>query len=347
MSAVYSELIRSGRTRARRFALASVALVASSFLLLAFALSSRHVSSLAGLAGVALALYAGGLTVTRSFYVLSRVIVMRAAGAEPVSRSQRPDLHRLLDEVCVSAGLATPPRLYLLEDSAPNSFASGSSPESSVIVLTTGLVESLPRYELRAVIAHEVTHIIADDMRIPALSYLMVLVASVFDVIAWGVFHHEGRSRDRIISAARWLRFLFLFYVVTDLYFFRPAFLLALPFMVLVLPLAARLLHFAVLRERKQLADVLAAKIIRDPQSMVDAMRRIEMSEGRVAHLLSSTSYLWFHEPYTEIEEGILSRALGGLAAHPTLPRRVAHLASLNGGAVDVERPLRPARGAG
>lgn len=153
-----------------RFALASVALVASSFLLLAFALSYRHVNSSAGRAGVALALYAGGLTVVRSFYVLSRVVVMRAAGAEPAARSQRPDLHRLLDEVCVRAGLATPPRFYLLEDSALNSFASGSSPESSVIVMTTGLVESLPRYELRAVIAHEVTHIIADDVLIPALS---------------------------------------------------------------------------------------------------------------------------------------------------------------------------------
>lgn len=140
---------------------------------------------------------------------------------------------------------------------------------------------------------------------------------------------------------------MFLFYIVMTLYFLRPAFLLSLPLMVLVLPSATRILHFAVLHERKQLADVLAAKIIRDPQSMVDAMRRIEMSEGRVAHLLPSLilPLVPWALPGYEGRDIVTCTRWPGRASRPS--RRVTHLASLDGGAVDVERPLRPSRGAG
>ena len=106
-----------------------------------------------------------GLALTYASFRSGPSLALRAAKARPVVREEAPELHRLLDEVCVSAGLTTRPKLYLVDDPVPNAFATGLSLEDSHVAVTTGLVERLPRYELRAVLAHEVAHIVNDDIR--------------------------------------------------------------------------------------------------------------------------------------------------------------------------------------
>jgi heat shock protein HtpX len=252
-------------------------------------------------------------------------LALRAARARPVTRQEAPELHRLLDEVCVSAGLRTPPTLYVVDDPAPNAFATGRSVEDAHVAVTTGLVERLPRYELRAVLAHEVAHILNDDVRTVTLAVATAgLVALLADVLVRATWYGGGRGsqRDRGGQA--------------------QALLLVLGLLAAVLaPLAAQVIRFAVSRQREYLADATAADLLRDPQSMVDALRRLDADDSTLRRFEVATAHLWFEEP-NPIEGGGAAAIARRFATHPPLSDRIARLARLNAGTVDPTRPLRP-----
>jgi heat shock protein HtpX len=136
--------------------------------------------------GVAITAIGTGIGLLLTFIAYRRSLD-RAAGRQgkPVSREEAPELHNLFDEVCVSAGiLGTKPKLYIVDDPAPNAFATGLKLEDSHIAVTTGLIERCPRYELRAVLAHEVAHILNDDIRAVTVAVATAgLVALLADVL--------------------------------------------------------------------------------------------------------------------------------------------------------------------
>jgi len=327
MSVVYDDLIRQNR-RASRLLLAGAFVVLMTIVWVVLGLllgPDLLLDPVAGLTVTAVGA-AVGLALTYGAYRSGPSLALRAAKARPVGREEAPDLHRLLDEVCVSAGLATRPKLYVVDDPAPNAFATGLSLEDSHVAVNTGLVERLPRYELRAVLAHEVAHIVNDDIRAVTIAVATAgLVALLADVLVrMTIYGSRGRSRSREGNAGQ-----VLLVVVGVL-----AAILA--------PIAAQLIRFAVSRQREYLADATAAQMLRDPQSMVDALRRLEMDPTTLQRFEVATAHLWFEEP-NETQGG--TRAAGiarRFATHPTLEQRIARLAQLNAGTVDPDRPLRP-----
>ena len=327
MSVVYDDLIRQNR-RASRLLLAGafVVLMVIVWVVLGLLLGPDVLlDPVSGLSVTAIGAVIG-LALTYASFRSGPSLALRAAKARPVVREEAPELHRLLDEVCVSAGLTTRPKLYLVDDPAPNAFATGLSLEDSHVAVTTGLVERLPRYELRAVLAHEVAHIVNDDIRAVTVAVATAgLVALLADVVIRAtVYGGRRRSGGRNDGGAQAVLMIVGFVAV------------------LLAPLAAQLIRFAVSRQREYLADATAAQMLRDPQSMVDALRRLDADPTPLTRFESANAHLWFEEPNDLKGRGQAASLARRFATHPTLEQRIVRLAQLNAGTVDPDRPLRP-----
>lgn len=327
MSVVYDDLIRQNR-RASRLLLAGafVVLMVIVWVVLGLLLGPDVLlDPVSGLSVTAIGA-AIGLALTYASFRSGPSLALRAAKARPVVREEAPELHRLLDEVCVSAGLTTRPKLYLVDDPAPNAFATGLSLEDSHVAVTTGLVERLPRYELRAVLAHEVAHIVNDDIRAVTVAVATAgLVALLADVVIRAtIYGGRRRSGGRNDGGAQAVLMIVGFIAV------------------LLAPLAAQLIRFAVSRQREYLADATAAQMLRDPQSMVDALRRLDEDPTPLTRFESANAHLWFEEPNDLKGRGQAASLARRFATHPTLEQRIVRLAQLNAGTVDPDRPLRP-----
>jgi heat shock protein HtpX len=332
MSVVYDDLIRANR-RATRLLLAGafVVLMVIVWVLLGLLLGPAALLDPVIAVGVTAVGAAVGLALTYASFRSGPTLALRAAKARPVAREEAPELHRLLDEVCVSAGLATRPKLHLVDDPAPNAFATGLSLEDSHVAVTTGLVERLPRYELRAVLAHEVAHIVNDDIRTVTIAVATAgLVALLADVLIRATFYGgAGRRRSGGRNDGGAQALIVLVGVIAAV----------------LAPLAAQMIRFAVSRQREYLADATAADILRDPQSMVDALRRLEEDRTPLTRFESANAHLWFEEPNDLEGRGQPAALARRFATHPSLQQRIERLAQLNAGAVDPTRPLRPVDG--
>jgi heat shock protein HtpX len=330
MSAVYDDLIRRNRRTSRLLlAGAFVVLMTIVWVVLGLLFGPGVLLDPVAALGITAVGAAIGLALTYSAYRSGPSLALRAAKARPVAYEEAPDLHRLLDEVCVSAGLTTKPKLYVVDDPAPNAFATGLSLEDSHVAVTTGLVERLPRYELRAVLAHEVAHIINDDIRAVTVAVATAgLIALLADVairatLYGGMRGGRGRSGGRDGGGAQVVLMVVGFLAV------------------LIAPLAAQLIRFAVSRQREYLADATAAQMLRDPQSMVDALRRLEQDRTPLTRFEAANAHLWFEEPNDLEGRGQAANLARRFATHPTLEQRIARLATLNAGTVDPDRQLR------
>jgi heat shock protein HtpX len=279
-----------------------------------------------------------GLGATYLSFRAGPAIALRAAKARPADRQAYPELHNVFDEVCVSAGiLGRKPKLYVVDDPAPNAFATGLSLEDSHIAVTTGLLERLPRYELRAVLAHEVAHVINDDIRAVTVAVatagVVALLADVLVRALWIGGARGGRGGSRGGNNSSGPAQLILLVVG----------LLA----VVLAPIAAQLIRFAVSRQREFLSDATAADLLRDPQSMVNALRRLDADPTSLQRFEAATAHLWFEEPNDTGGEGQEARLARRFATHPSIRQRIDRLASLNAGTVRTDAPLPPRPDAG
>ena len=334
--ALYDELQRQNK-RATRFLLAgSVIVVAVMVWVVAGFLMPE--AALDPVLGVTITAIGTALGLVFMFIALRSgpALALRAAKARPVTREEAPELHNVFDEVCVSAGImGTKPKLYLVEDPAPNAFATGMKLEDSHVAVTTGLVESLPRYELRAVLAHEVAHILNDDIRAVTVAVatagLVALLADVLVRFMWFGGGRGGRGGGRGGNqGAAQLIFLVLGILA-----------------IILAPIAARLIRFAVSRQREYLADATAADLLRDPQSMVNALRRIAGDTTEIRQFEVATAHLWFEEPNETKGKDRAAKMARRFATHPSMQERIERLAELNAGTVSTDAPLPPRPGGG
>ena len=274
-------------------------------------------------------------------------IALRAAKAKPAERSEHPMLFNVFDEVCISAGVhgENKPTLYIVDDPAPNAFATGLKPDDAHIAVTTGLLEQLPRYELRAVLAHELAHVMNDDIRAVTVAVatagLVALLANLLARAMWFGGARGGRGRGGGQGGGGAAQIIILLVGLVA---------------IILAPLAAQVIRFAVSRQREYLADATAADVLRDPQSMVNALRRIDGVPHTLQRFDAATAHLWFDEPNetgageSEPNPGHprTAQARGPtkmarrFATHPSIAERVERLAQLNAGTVDPQAPLPP-----
>ncbi len=272
---------------------------------------------LAGLVGAVFDLSLGvialiGAAIYGIFALLRhRSIVSSLTHAHEADPEAIRPLRRLVDNVSIAAGLPKTPEIRIVEDSAPNAYAAGLRPESSYVGVTTGLLRTMPKRELEAVIAHEVSHIRNRDTYLMTMALIFAgVIALIADIGFRALVFGGGRNRGGGIIA-----------VIAAL----VGFLLA--------PYAALLLRLSLSRRREFLADAGAAEILNDSEAMALALRRLQQDPTTVRYADTSTAHLWVESPTDRVEtERSGVNALSSLFnTHPPIDVRIATLEEAGG----------------
>jgi len=239
-------------------------------------------------------------------YYASDKIVLAISRARPVRKEEYPYLYNVVEGLAIAAGLPKP-RCYVIDDTAPNAFASGRNPKNSVIVVTTGLLQKLNRAELEGVIAHEMSHIKNYDVLVQTLAVVMVgVVALLSDWILRSFLWGGGRRRSRDKSSGNAAA---IFIVV--------ALVLAI-----LSPLVAQLLRLAISRKREFLADANGALLTRYPPGLASALRKLAADKEPLEAANKATAHLYIVNPLKDIK----GRVNKLFSTHPPIEERIAAL---------------------
>jgi heat shock protein HtpX len=268
-----------------------------------------------GVAGLLIALVIAGVG---SFFAYwkSDAVALRMSRARPADVDQYARLHNIVEGLCIAGGVPKP-RIYVVDDPAPNAFATGRNPRHAAVAVTTGLLEKLNRVELEGVLAHELSHIKNYDILVSTLAVTMVgVVALLADFgirfLWWGGGRRHYGDRDRDGGG--------------------PLAILAILGFVLLLvaPLVAQLLQFAVSRRRESLADVSGVEMTRYPPGLIAALEKLRDDHTVVHSHSRATAHLWIEHPMPlEADEGRLSWINRMFNTHPPLDERIAALREL------------------
>ncbi len=243
--------------------------------------------------------------------IRSRSMVARMTHAEQVPDESLRPLRQLLENVSIGAGLPVTPELRLVEDTAPNAFAAGLRPETSYVGVTTGLLRTMPKRELEAVLAHEVSHIRQRDTYLMTMATVFAGVIALIADIGFRSIAFGGRSSRK--GGA-------LIVIVALI-----GFVLA--------PYAAMLLRMSLSRRREFLADAGSAEILNDPEAMALALQRLKQDPTTLHYADVSVAHLWVESPTDRVEsERSGVNALSSLFnTHPSLDARIAALEDAGG----------------
>lgn len=246
--------------------------------------------------------FAAGYATFQYFFADREAIAM--AGAVPVSAADAPRFHRLVENLCIATG--TPmPKLYVVDDPAPNAFATGRTPEEASITVTTGLFELMTDRELEGVLGHELGHIRNYDIRVSLIVFgLVVAVGILADLFMRFAFFGGGRRGNGQAQ----LLFL-LFGVVAAL----------------VAPLLAGAVQAAISRQREYLADATSAMTTRDPDGLATALAKLGEFGRPLRRANTSMAHLWIADP---LQPNALARLF---ATHPPIAERIERLQTMGG----------------
>ena len=244
-----------------------------------------------------------------SYYSSSRV-ALAISQAREVSKDDEPELFRTVENLCIGAGLPMP-KVYVIEDGSPNAFATGRDPENAAIAVTRGLLKKLDKLELEAVIAHELSHIGNYDIRVMTIVVVLVgLSALMADFALRLTFYGAGRrssNRGRGGGAA-----VLIIYAIA---------LIA----IILTPIAAQLIRFAVSRQREFLADASGALLCRNPDALARALEKISADPDPLEVANKATAHLYINNPLRE-HKSFLN---GMFATHPPIEERVRLLRAM------------------
>lgn len=242
-------------------------------------------------------------------------IVLATAGARQLTEQSAPQLMNVVREMCIAANVPMP-RVYAINDTAPNAFATGRDPKHASLAVTTGLLEKLDREELQGVIGHEISHVRNLDIRFELLVAVLVgsiaLLADFFlRFTFWGGLGGGRRGRDSGGGGGA----LVLIAIVLGLV------------LSVIAPIIGRLVQLAVSRQREYLADASSVELTRNPYGLERALVKISADREVLEVANRATQHMYFVNPIKKWE----ARASGLMATHPPLVDRVNRLRALTG----------------
>ena len=243
-------------------------------------------------------------------YFNSDKIALAASRAKPADGMEYRRYHNLVEGLCIAAGLPKP-RLYVVDDPAPNAFATGRNPQHAAIAVTTGLLEKMNRVELEGVLAHELSHIKNYDILVTTIAVVAVgAIALIADI---GLrFAFWGGMRDRRDSNNSPVGGLIA--------------ILALALIVLA-PFAGYLMQFAMSRNREYLADASGVQLTRYPPGLISALEKLRDDKAVVHYATKATAQMWIEQPLETSPEKATRRRFDNLFdTHPPLEERITRL---------------------
>jgi len=210
-------------------------------------------------------------------YWYSDKLILGLAGAKEIAENDNPELYRIVENLCITAGLPTP-KIYIINEEQPNAFATGRNKDHAVVAVTSGLLKKLEKSELEGVIAHELSHIKNKDMLLQTIVVVLVgIVAIASNMFLRLSFYGGGRNRDS--KASPILQVLALVAVV-------------------LAPIAANLIKLAISRKREFLADASGALITRYPEGLASALEKIASDPNPMRRANNATAHLYISNPF-------------------------------------------------
>lgn len=267
-----------------------------------------------GLAGLLIALVIAGVSSAVAYWK-SDSVALAMSHARPADPTTYARLHNLVEGLCIAAGLPKP-RVYVIDDVAPNAFATGRNPRHAAIAVTTGLLDKMNRVELEGVLAHELSHVKNYDILVSTLAVTLVgVVALLADFSLRFMWWGGPRARDRQRDGGG-----------------GPQAILAIVGIVLLVvsPLIARVMQATISRRREALADVSGVALTRYPPGLISALEKLKEDTTVVHSSSRATAHLWVESPLARTpEEGRLSRLNRLFDTHPPLEERIQALKEL------------------
>ena len=208
-------------------------------------------------------------------YWFSDKTVLRMTGAKEVLLSDAPELHRIVENLAITAGLPKP-RVFIVNDSSPNAFATGRNKEKAVVAVTSGLLETLDKSELEGVIAHELAHIGNNDMLISTVAVILVGMVTLVSDMLLRTTVFGGRSEGRGNGIA----------LIVGL------------ILALLMPVVASLLRLSISRKRELLADATGAMLTRYPEGLASALEKINNHGQKMKKANHATAHLFIANPF-------------------------------------------------
>jgi heat shock protein HtpX len=244
-----------------------------------------------------------------SYYYSTR-ITLAISGARPVTKEEEPELYRTVENLCIGAGLPMP-QVYVIEDGAPNAFATGRDPDHAVVVVTRGLLQKLDHQELEGVIAHELSHIGNYDIRIMTIVVVLVgLIALLADLMLRLTLYGAGsRPSNRGRSGGLALIIIYAIAILA----------------IILTPIAAQLIRLALSRQREYLADASGALLTRYPEGLARALEKIAADPDPLEEANKATAHLYIVNPLHE-HKSFLNNLF---STHPPIEKRIALLRAM------------------
>lgn len=251
------------------------------------------------------------VVMTFGSYYASDKLVLAVSKAKPVSQQDYPHLYNVVEGLALAAGLPKP-RCYIIDDSAPNAFASGRNPKNAIVVVTTGLLDKLNRVELEGVIAHEMAHIKNYDILVQTLAVVMVGVIALLSDWILRSFFWGRRGRSRSSSRDRG----------GDI-----GSIIAIVGVVLAIfsPFIAQLLRFSVSRKREFLADANGALLTRYPPGLASALKKLDADREPLEVANKATAHLYIVNPLKDLK----GKTNKMFSTHPPIEERVSALENM------------------
>lgn len=263
------------------------------------------VSQMYGNVGILYAAVAFSLLMNVTAYWFSDKIALTATGAKEADDREFREIHRIVENLAITAGLPKP-RVYVIDDQAPNAFAAGRNPKHAVVAVTTGLLSRLERSELEGVLAHELSHIGNRDILVMTVAVVLAgFIAIISDIFLRMSFFGGHNNRDNK----------------------NPIFLIAGIVAIIIAPIAAQLIQLAVSRRREFLADASGALLTRYPEGLSSALQKISSYQAPMRRANHATAHLFISNPFGAHEAGRFIAKI--FSTHPPVEERIAALTQM------------------
>ena len=231
-------------------------------------------------------------------YFAAGSIATTMAGAKQIEKKDNPRFYNIVENLSITTGLPMP-KVYIIDDPAPNAFATGRDPKHAIVAATTGLIDIMDNKELEAVMAHEMSHVKNYDIRVSMIVFGLVCVIGLISDLGFRMMFYGNRRRNEEGSPVGYVMMLLV---------------------AIFAPICASIAQMAVSRQREYLADASAVNITRYPEGMISALKKLESHSQPMKRQNSAAASMYINNP---LRKGFLSNLF---STHPPIEKRIERL---------------------